>query len=205
MRRRAVAEIEVRGAARREHLAVVWSMLHATYKEIGVKVSSPEELLQDYDVWVIAKGKENRPIGFYLMKTTPFGIKMGLGGSDGSAEGKGHAIRQLRTLFQRPGVYGEVSHKVRDFVLAAGTPVVCVAHVPKVLGKSVTPVSEIDYEREISGVGRVVKTLVGNPRGIPTTEWRRPSCSRQAVEESLREAVQARVVAKLLAHGVRQA
>jgi hypothetical protein len=91
----------------------------------------------------------------------------GASGSDGSPEGKQRAVHNIRTRFKQPGVYGEVSHKVKDIALAAGAPVVCVDYVSDILGKNITPVGDNQYERSLSGVGRVVKVMVGKPRGVP--------------------------------------
>jgi hypothetical protein len=46
---------------------------------------------------------------------------------------------------------------------------VCAVYVPEVLGKPVKPMPDgIHYERVLTGIGTVVKKMVGSPRGIPS-------------------------------------
>lgn len=176
--RRFIASVQATrytGADREEHLDDVWAMVQKTYASIGVKVSSPNEILSKYDVWDL-NIQEGRPIAFSLSHRTKFGFKVGLLGSDGSLEGKTVAVRNLRNNYNRDGYYTEVSHKVKDIVLASGAPVVCATYVSEVLGKPIEPVDEISYRRNISGVGFVTKVMVGSPRGIPTTSAQDPTC-----------------------------
>lgn len=168
-------EIRVSGQGRTQYIGPVWDMTKLTYAQIGIKVSSAQELLE-YDIWLLNFNKEGTPIAFTLLRTTPFGLKVGLSGSNGSLEGVRKLVSSIRTRTQNSGIYAEVSHKVRSIALAADAPVVCSALVPQVLGKPVEPVTEIDYRRIISGVGNVVKTMVGRPRGIPTTSAKAPTC-----------------------------
>lgn len=163
------------GADREDHLDDVWAMVQNSYVSIGVKVSSPSEILSKYEVWDLNM-QEGRPIAFSLNHRTQFGFKLGLIGSNGSIEGKSVLARNIRTIFNRDGYYAEVFHKVKDIALASGAPVVCATYVSEVLGKPIEPVDEISYRRNISGVGLVTKVMVGFPRGIPTTSAQDPTC-----------------------------
>lgn len=167
----------VTGGDREEFLDQVWEMYQITYRSIGAGVKNPRELLTEFPSWELCFGKEGTPVAFNLYKPTSFGMKSGLSGSDGSPEGKATTINGIRTKFKKPGYYGEVSHKVKDIALAAGSPVVCASHAERVLGKNVEPLEDgISYKRSISGVGSVVKVMVGMPKGIPTTDWNNPQC-----------------------------
>ena len=179
--------ITVTGGDRTEYLDDVWQMYQKTYREIGMHLSSPSEMMH-YDHWNLCIGSEGHPVSFGLYESTNFGKKATLSGHDGSAEGKSQAVMNLRTQFKRAGVYGEVSHKVRAIVLAAGSPVVCGAYVEGILRKPVQVLPDgINYTRNLKGVGQVTKTMVGIPKGIPTTDSHNPSCPVEGVTASLEE------------------
>lgn len=147
----------------------MWEMLQSTYASIGVKLGSPRELL-DYPVWDLTFS-EDVPVAFGVWSVTPYGLKAGLSGSDGSSVGKHIVVADLRDMFHRPGYYGEVSHKVEQIVLASGAPVVCNKEVPEILNKVIVPLEDgAHYTRNLSGVGQVTKVMVGNPKSVPTTK-----------------------------------
>ena len=167
----------VSGADRMKYAEAVWDMYVKTYRSIGLIVSSAHGLLSEFPLWELCLDQDGIPHAFGLSKTTPFGLKSGLSGHDGTPEGKSMALLALRTKFKRPGHYGEVSHKVLEIALAAGAPVVCATYVPKILGKDVEPQENgVSYKRNISGVGPIVKVMIGHPRGIPTTDWSNQQC-----------------------------
>lgn len=167
--------ITLKGAQRSAYQDVVWDMFVLTYRTMGLILSNPSELFE-YDIWKVCFHGEE-PVSFSCFKSTPFGKKSGLSGHNGSAEGKSQAVKDLREKYLKPGYYGEVSHKVEQIALAAGAPVVCASYVPSVLKKQVDPQPDgVHYARSLPGVGRVVKALVGNPKGIPTTSSTNPSC-----------------------------
>lgn len=159
---------ELLGGDRVPYLDTVFDMMERTYRSIGIPVSNPNTMLQKYPVWWLYFHNEV-PVAFAVFKSTPYGLKAGLSGHDGSSEGKAAAVRTIRTKFKMEGVYGEVSHKVKDIALAAGAPKVPVEFVPEILGKPVEPSGDgFSYTRNISGVGRVEKILIGKPRGVKT-------------------------------------
>lgn len=167
--------LDLSGGAKSEYLESVWEMYQQTYRTIGMHISNPNRLLE-YDVWNLCFGSSNTPVSFTMYEKTTYGFKATLSGHDGSSLGKAQAVNSLRTRF-RLGVYGEVSHKVKDIVLAAGTPVICNAYVGEILGKQITPLSDgISYERTLAGIGKVTKVMVGEPRGVPTTNPHNPVC-----------------------------
>lgn len=159
-----------------EHADRVWSMYEATYRQIGLTKSSPSEMVADYDVWQVFMSN-GVPVAFVTSKRTPFGVKLGLLGSDGSPEGKAAIKDYLKTNFKRSGEYGEVSHGVEKVVTSANTPVVCNVYADDVIKKSIDPEDDgVHYTRNLSGVGKVTKLLVGRPKGVPTTDLSHPSC-----------------------------
>jgi hypothetical protein len=139
-------------------------------------ITSPQRLL-GYDEWQVCFDSEGKPSSFAMFERTAFGLKATLSGHDGSSTGKAQAVHGLRTKYREHGIYGEVSHKVKEIALAAGAPVVCNAFAQQILGKPVEPLPDgISYARTLAGVGRVVKVLVGTPKGIPTTSANNPTC-----------------------------
>jgi len=162
--------------AKGSYLDEIWKMYEATYRKIGLSKASPSEMVSDYDAWEVLK-KDEVPIAFVVSKKTPFGMKLGLMGSDGSPEGKSAIKTYLTRSFDVPGRYGEVSHAVEKIVMGVKPPVVCAAYVDKVIRKNVDPSADsIHYTRPLSGVGNVEKVLVGRPNGVETTDSARPSC-----------------------------
>lgn len=157
----------------------VWDMYVHTYTSIGMGASNPNELME-YDVWKIGF-HQGTPVVFNLYKSTKYGLKSGLSGFDGSPAGKTLAVANQRSRFHQYGVYGEVSHKAKGIALAAGSPVVCPAYVGEVLSKTIKPADDgISYTRNITGIGTVEKVMVGQPKGIPTTDPKNPQCPPRA-------------------------
>lgn len=161
----AAKAVFVRGSQRKDYLDAVWEMYRTSYAKIGLSVSSPNGLLE-YDMWELFLD-DDVPVAFNLYKTTAFGLKTGLLGSDGSSEGKSIIKGHIKSRYSRSGVYGEVSHAVER--LAQGAPVVCAVNVPKVLNKPVVATDDgVHYQRALKGVGMVTKKLVGSPKGVPS-------------------------------------
>lgn len=158
-------QISASGDERKRYLDEVWRMYVATYEPIGMHVGNPRELLEDYQVWMLA-GEDGGLRSFMLLKQTPLGSKVGLVGSDGSAAGKSIVKQQIGQLLNEPGVYAETSHAVRKVALRADAPIVCASSAGQVLGKKVEMVDDITYRRELGGLGVVEKTLFGQPFGV---------------------------------------
>jgi hypothetical protein len=158
----------VYGADRAQYLDAVWDMYKSSYAKIGLIVSSPHNLLDEYDSWELFF-HEGKPVAFRVWKTTPFGLKAGLLGSDGSGPGKTLVKQSIKIAMHKPGYYSEVSHAVEK--LTEGSPVVCSVHVPVVLKKTIRPQPDgVHYERAIAGVGNIVKKMVGRPKGVPSSD-----------------------------------
>lgn len=88
-------------------------------------------------------------------------------GSDGSVDGKNFIKGNLKEIFHKDDFYGEVSHAVER--LTQGSPVVCAVIVPDVLQKVVYATNDaIHYARNLAGIGKVVKKLIGNPGSFPS-------------------------------------
>lgn len=169
--------LQVKGADRLRYLDRVWDMFVGTYRSIGLILSAPNEMLSEFPVWELCFGTDGEPVAFSVYKPTPFGLKSGLSGSDGSPEGKRFSVQNIREKMHRPGYYGEASHKVAEIAIASGAPAICSIYASKILGKPVIMEEDgLHYSRNISGVGKVTKILLGRPVGMPTTDPKNPSC-----------------------------
>jgi len=120
--------------------------------------------LFEFDRWILIQDARGKLIGFVLLKTTPFGLKVGLTGSDGSVAGR-EAIKAFhRRVYREKGVYGEVSDAL-ERVVAGHAPRVPVDVAQLVLRPKVVH-READgyhYSREITRLGRRTKLMVGTP------------------------------------------
>ena len=164
------------GRERHDAVSEVWAMVQSTYAKIGLIVDEPRELYE-YDSWELYSSNGTPWVAFVLNKTTPFGLKLGLAGSDGSRAGRTAVKEFVANSFFDPGRYAEVSHRMEELAVEAGAPIVCAAYVGDVLKKSVLPEGDgVHYRRAIKGVGEVTKVLIGLPRGVPTTSSESPQC-----------------------------
>lgn len=153
----------------------VWAMVQSTYAKIGLILDHPSEL-DEYDVWDMFED-DGHFIAFRLGKTTPYGIKGGLVGSDGSRAGRTAIKQYVAEWYLEDGHYAEVSHRMQELAFEAGAPIVCAVYAPEVLHKPVVPEPDgVFYRRKIKNVGEVVKVLVGRPRGISVTSSASPQC-----------------------------
>lgn len=151
-------------------------MVQATYAKIGLIVDQPRELYE-YDNWELFINDDGIWAAFVLNKTTPFGQKLGLAGSDGSRTGRTAVKEYVADSFFDSGRYAEVSHRMEELAIEAGAPIVCAAHASDVLNKNVVPANDgVHYRRVIKGVGEVTKVIIGLPRGVPVTSSDRPEC-----------------------------
>lgn len=150
-------------------------MTQLTYAKIGLIVEQPRELYE-YDNWELFD-EDGTWVAFVLSKTTPFGQKLGLAGSDGSRAGRTAVKAYVANSFFDSGRYAEVSHRMEELALEAGAPIVCAVYVHDVLNKKIEPTRDgIHYRRAIKGIGNVTKVLVGIPLGIPVTSSAYPQC-----------------------------
>lgn len=163
------------GRERQEAVSAVWAMLVLTYAKIGLIVEQPRELYK-YDNWELFD-EDGTWVAFVLSKTTSFGQKLGLAGSDGSRAGRQAVKAYVADSFFDGGRYAEVSHRMEELAFEAGAPVICAAYARDLLNKSVEPANDgVHYRRAIKGVGDVTKVLIGRPLGIPVTSSHQPQC-----------------------------
>lgn len=162
---------------RERYLPAVWSMYLNAYSSIGLPTSNPRQILDEFDHWWILLDVQGQPRAFRAGKTTPYGVKLSMSGTDGSRLAKRATVATIAAWFREPGIYGEVSHRLEEFASQGNAPTVCATEAKRVLGKSITPTGDgIHYVREITGVGPVQKVMVGRPFSVPTTTYGNPQC-----------------------------
>lgn len=156
---------------------IIWDMYVKTYSDIGLILPNPEAL-DEYDVWSVASDDNDEQVAFVLYKTTPYGVKVGLSGTNRTEAGKRALVDYKATAFHQPGVYAEVSHKMEGLAKRFGAPVVCVVEAQGILGKPVQPEADgIHYTRRLLGIGNVTKVMVGRPLGAGLlTSFVDPTC-----------------------------
>ena len=150
------------------YLQDVWEMYVKTYKKIGLTFSKPSQLFK-YKVWYVYFDN-GVPVAFNLFKKTSFGLKSGLSGSDMSSAGKSVSKSWIKSRWKSvPNFYAEVSGAVEYIAIKSGCPVVCAAHVEKVLGKPTNGFEDdnVHYIRSFSG-HKHTKVMIGRPRGVNT-------------------------------------
>lgn len=165
----------ISGRERHEAVSAVWTMVQTTYAKIGLIVDQPRDLYT-YDNWELFDD-DGAWVAFVLNKTTPFGQKLGLAGSDGSHTGRTALKEYVASNFFNVGHYAEVSHRLEEVAFKAGAPIVCAMYARDVLNKSVEPARDgVHYRRAIRGVGEVTKVIIGLPFDIPVTTSNHPQC-----------------------------
>lgn len=189
------------GRERQGAVSAVWAMVQATYAKIGLIVDQPRELYE-YDSWELFND-DGKWVAFVLSKTTPFGQKLGLAGSDGSRAGRTAVKEYVANSFFDVGRYAEVSHRMEELAIEAGAPIVCAAYASDVLNKNVVPASDgVHYRRIIKGVGDVTKVIIGLPRGVPVTSSDHPQCPIPHVAGSRRRLTADRSNDAVFAHAL---
>ena len=156
----------------------IWRMYAGSYGAKGLIIPNASAF-DEFDLWEVYLDSAGDARSFVLSKRTPFGIKRGLSGTDGSQDAKTmYKQKSAEDLFV-PGVYAEVSHKVEDIARKARAPVVCALDAGAILNKAIEIQPDgIHYARKITGLAEpVVKVMVGNPKGVVNqTNFDSPSC-----------------------------
>jgi hypothetical protein len=166
LHKQASATSTVTGGSRDLYKEQVSDLVRITYASIGIPIKSSKDLLK-YQEWDLTFNENQEVIFFALYKLTPYGKKLGLLGSDGSAEGKNKTKDLLKNQFKKSGYYLEASHAVEHIAVKAGTPPVPNHMVSQIIGKPITPLPDgVHYKRTISGLGELTKIMLGRPKGV---------------------------------------
>jgi len=177
--RSASGSIRVRSGGRFEHAYKVWELYQLTYASIGTSLSHPRQLMK-YNDWELFMDRDEI-IAFALCTKTPYGLKGGLTGHNGTAKAKAVLMGTAKERFNAAGYYGEVSHGMEALARVSNASAVCSAHVEQILGKRIHRLPDgVHYKRSIKGLGTVEKMMVGRPKGIETTSIKNPVCGMTA-------------------------
>ncbi len=149
-------------------LDTVFEMYRDTYSVIdsGFNISDKYGLFE-YNRWILVEDDSGESLlGFIFLKTTAFGLKIGLTSTDGSDRGR-KAIRGFHErVFFVDGVFAEVSDAMERIVTKADAPRVSGEDAQSILvGKSLDVHDDgYHYTRHITGLGNRMKLMVGKPR-----------------------------------------
>lgn len=131
-------------------------------------ISDPNGLLK-YNRWILfyyEDDPDKKVVSFSLFKTTDFGLKSGLSGSDGTKDGKRSIVSFKIKSFNASEVFGEISGRLEEIIITK-VPVVKfkdAKEILKHLGKTdVVKTSNNHYSRNIGPLGIVIKIMVGLP------------------------------------------
>lgn len=148
----------------------VWDMFTMSYKDIGLKFSDIEGIVQKYDsIWLTDLDPDPAPDAFITYSKRYAGNKVGLAGSDGSSAAKSAVVNKMVNLLNSSGWWAEASHEVEKILDSKGAPVVkekerALNTLHKYDRDSVDWIGDGWYERYIDGVGEIKKRLFGNPK-----------------------------------------
>lgn len=156
-----------------EYINQVFTLYEKSYQKYTKKnnsqlISDPQGLLK-YNRWILfyrESDPDKNMVCFSLFKTTEFGLKSSLSGTNGSKEGKQSIISFKIRSFNTFGGFGEISDRLEELILKE-VPVVefkTAKRILKGLGKKeVIETSNNHYKRKIGDLGIIEKIMVGLP------------------------------------------
>ncbi|MDJ0764993.1 MAG: hypothetical protein QNJ97_18570 [Myxococcota bacterium] len=144
----------------------VFDMYTATYGAIDERFNIPDKYaLFEYNRWLLIENDGGVLVGFVLLKTTAFGLKIGLTASDRSTEGKKVVRSFHERVFFVNSVYAEVSDAMEWVVSKKNVPKVTANDAQKILVDKKLDAHKdgFHYTRSITDIGKRVKIMVGKP------------------------------------------
>lgn len=140
----------------------LFSIYFRTYEGLGMHLQEAMGLFE-YNRWILIRNENNELVAAIVFKTTTWGLKLGIVGTDGSPQGKDCLISLLIKTLNIECVYGEVSHPLEE-KLDNKVPQVSSHIAKRVLEKDIAPEADgHHYRRVIEGIGSKKKLLVGRP------------------------------------------
>jgi len=158
----------------------LYSLVDNAYKGIGghYDYQSAADIPGNDDDWLAMDWDEDpEPDVLRVGRRQPHGVKLTAAGHDGQAQSKRAYVQKTIELMNTPGYYAEMSKRIADIMISAGTAYVDDPDlVQKVLGPS-KPIQWIGdhpegkypeykgwYRRPIGGRPGVLKIMFGSPR-----------------------------------------
>ena len=164
----------------------LYDMIQQSYAAIGgnVDIRSASDIPADYDHWIaVDVDADPDPDAVRAAKKKPAGMKMTLGASDGSSQGKDAYLNKTAELLSTQGYYGEMSDAAAHVMIKYhNAPFVGNEEdVKKVLGKEIEWVGAHPsgkypnhtgwYLRRLGKESKPhMKILLGMPNGVEVTE-----------------------------------
>lgn len=146
----------------------VWEIYDVSYGSIGKHVPNKAVFGKKYQyLYLIDVDDDIFPDAFIAHKITHAGIKIALGGTDGTRKAKKAMIQKMRELILQPGWYAEASHKVSAILESAGArPIDDEEVVRKTLkGKEIEWLGDGKYIRQLGSSSiSAAKSLYGSPK-----------------------------------------
>ena len=140
----------------------LFSIYVRTYKKLGAHLQKAIDLFE-YNRWILIRNKNGDLVAFLIFKTTIWGLKLGVVGSDGSRQGKDCLVALLTKALNVECVYAEVSPPLEE-KLADTVPQVSARIAKQVLEKDIEQDDDgYHYRRIIKEIGPQKKLLVGRP------------------------------------------
>ena len=141
----------------------IFALYKKTYGKLGMREKNAYGFTK-YNRWILIRGNSNNLVAFVVFKTTQWGLKLVAVCQDGSREGKDAAITFVTKALNIKGVYGEVSPPLES-VLAGKVPEITVEQAREIIPHKLDQIAEDPnhYTREITGIGKITKLVVGKP------------------------------------------
>lgn len=151
----------------------VYNLYERSYDKYKSEIKQPLILepygLLKYNRWILFYSPDDPDksiVSFSLFKTTDFGLKSGLVGTNSSVEMKKSLINFKIGSFNTPNCFGEISGRLEELILSE-VPIVEYKVAVKILhflGKAdIDQVNDNHYSRVIGNLGKVTKIMVGLP------------------------------------------
>ncbi len=160
--------IELNGSELSEYQDELYDIINKTYSSIGgnPKIKSPKDInTSDLNFWITTDVDDDPEMDALMAgKTTKFGKKFTIGGSDGGSDAKKILIQTLADKLKVKGNYAELSHTIADILGSKNVNVIKDEDLIRtVLGKEIEYLQDGYYNREIGGI-KYKKRLFGIPQ-----------------------------------------
>lgn len=139
----------------------IFELYKITYNDLGF-IFTAKEQMDEYNRWIIIREDKSEKIAaFILFKTTAWGLKLGIVGTNQSSNGVRAMLTLLTKAFNVEGIYGEVSPPL-EAKLQGKVPQIPCDVTSKILTYRITPDTDgFHYTRSINKIGSVRKILIG--------------------------------------------
>jgi hypothetical protein len=146
----------------------IWDMYTRTYLDAGMDLSADDfhEMQDKYKATALKDiDSDNEPDAFIIYKSTKWGNKLALLGTNGKKKAKSDIVKQLLKLVNTKGWFAEASLKLEEILSSNNAPVIYNEEmIIDVVGAHKKPIFTEDgyYTRFLSKAGkRITKRMYG--------------------------------------------